>query len=66
MAFVVAGVTIASSCASVLRVRSRSYAGKSSWKRAVFESEVEAVDWLRVFGRIYLYSTMIPESRVDS
>ena len=50
MAFVVARLAIASVCAAVIRVRSHSYARKSNWKRAVFESDFEglSVDWLRV------------------
>ena len=53
MAFVATRVAIASAHSSVVRVRSRRNAGKSSWKRLVFKSEVEglSVDGLRVSGR---------------
>jgi hypothetical protein len=71
MAFVVARLAIALPCASVIRVRSRSYARKSSWKRAVVESEVEglSVDWLRVSGWISFNERLSVEydgSRVNS
>jgi hypothetical protein len=46
MASVVTRMAIASPRGAVPRVRTRSYAGKSSWKRAVFETEVEgATHW---------------------
>jgi hypothetical protein len=58
MVFVGTRIGIASPRCVAARVRTRRNAGKSSWKRTVFENEVEGLPvdglrHLRVFGRIY-------------